>query len=74
MVIFVPEGDAADPTRQAGFYDPTYEYLRSIGVRQIDSGIMPNEIAPDGPGFTRSWCMPAVTGDWISISAACTGA
>ena len=73
MVIFVPEGDAADPTRQAGFYDPTYEYLRSIGVRQICSGIMPNEIAQTDP-VSRSWCMPAVTGDWISISAACTGA
>lgn len=31
MVIVVPEGDAADPTRAPGFYDTTFEYLREIG-------------------------------------------
>lgn len=31
MVIVVPEGDAADPTRDKAFYDPTFEYLRRIG-------------------------------------------
>jgi len=31
MVIVVPPGDPADPTRSPTFYDPTFEYLRSIG-------------------------------------------
>src|SRR5690606_10269678 len=33
MVIFVPPGDKDDPTRSPSFYDGTYQYLRSIGVR-----------------------------------------
>ena len=32
MVIFVPPGDRRDPTRAPEFYDPTFEYLRDIGV------------------------------------------
>ncbi|MBK6781489.1 MAG: DUF2075 domain-containing protein [Gemmatimonadetes bacterium] len=32
MVIFVPPGDAADPTRPPAFYDATFEYLREIGL------------------------------------------
>ena len=32
MVIYVPEGDASDATRQPEYYDKTYAYLRSIGV------------------------------------------
>jgi hypothetical protein len=35
MVIFVPEGDVTDPTRRAEFYDPTFEYLRSLGLSMI---------------------------------------
>lgn len=31
MVIVVPPGDIEDPTRKSEFYDPTYEYLRTIG-------------------------------------------
>ena len=31
MVIVVPEGDPKDPTRDSSFYDPTFEYLKSIG-------------------------------------------
>ena len=31
MVIVVPEGDPADPTRKPEFYDPTFEYLKTIG-------------------------------------------
>jgi hypothetical protein len=36
MVIVVPNGDAADPTRSPSFYDPTFEYLKSIGMRTLD--------------------------------------
>ena len=35
MVIVVPEGDPADPTRIPDFYDPTYEYLHSLGLATI---------------------------------------
>ncbi|MGE0301167.1 MAG: DNA/RNA helicase domain-containing protein [Phycisphaerales bacterium] len=32
MVIVVPAGDTADPTRTPGMYDATFEYLRELGV------------------------------------------
>lgn len=32
MVIVVPEGDAQDPTRDAQFYDPTWEYLALLEI------------------------------------------
>lgn len=35
MVIVVPEGDSADPTRRPEFYDPTFEYLRDVGFQII---------------------------------------
>ncbi len=35
MVIVVPEGEAEDRTRHSAFYDPTFEYLRSLGLVEI---------------------------------------
>jgi hypothetical protein len=35
MVIFVPEGSSTDPTRHPSYYDSTYSYLRSVGVREL---------------------------------------
>ena len=35
MVIVVPEGDPADLTRRAEFYDPTFDYLQQIGFPTI---------------------------------------
>ncbi len=35
MVIVVPDGDEGDTTRAATFYDPTFEYLRSVGIAVI---------------------------------------
>lgn len=35
MVIVVPPGDPLDPTRLPEFYNPTYEYLKSIGFTAI---------------------------------------
>ena len=35
MVVFVPHGEASDPTRSASFYDSTFNYLRELGVPQI---------------------------------------
>jgi hypothetical protein len=35
MAIFVPPGDANDPTRLPEFYDETFTYLVSLGVESI---------------------------------------
>ena len=35
MVIVIPRGDDADPTRKPEYYDPTFTYLREIGFRTI---------------------------------------
>ncbi len=35
MVVFVPPGDSADPTRAPAFYDSVFEYFTDIGVPQI---------------------------------------
>lgn len=32
MVIVVPSGSDEDPTRQASFYDPTFDYLGRVGI------------------------------------------
>jgi len=36
MVIVVPRGDENDPTRDPSFYDPTFEYLKSMGLATLD--------------------------------------
>ncbi len=36
MVIFVPEGSIEDHTRRKDFYDHTYDYLRNIGIPELD--------------------------------------
>ncbi len=35
MVIYVPEGTIKDPTRYPSYYDSTYAYLRSIGIKEL---------------------------------------
>ncbi|MFN9150988.1 MAG: DNA/RNA helicase domain-containing protein, partial [Bacteroidota bacterium] len=35
MVIVVPHGASDDHTRQPGFYDDTYAYLKGVGVREV---------------------------------------
>ncbi len=35
MVICVPEGNPDDSTRLPEFYDPTYEYLKSLGLKEL---------------------------------------
>lgn len=34
-VIVIPHGDACDPTRLNGMYDPTYALLRRVGIREL---------------------------------------
>lgn len=36
MVIFIPEGDDEDITRLTEYYDGTYEYLKSIGIKELE--------------------------------------
>jgi hypothetical protein len=35
MVIFVPTGESADPTRAPAYYDETYDYLSSLGIQRL---------------------------------------
>ncbi len=35
MILFVPPGDAGDPTRPPDFYDWTYAYLAEIGIPEL---------------------------------------
>lgn len=35
MVIVIPNGSREDPTRNPHFYDPTFNYLKSIGFKEI---------------------------------------
>jgi hypothetical protein len=32
MVIFVPSGDASDPTRSPAYYDATFGFLAAAGL------------------------------------------
>ena len=36
MVIFVPEGDDRDPTRNPGFYDGIYDFLKRCGLEVMN--------------------------------------
>ncbi len=36
MVIYIPESDNLDHTRPKNFYDGTYEYLKGIGIKEIE--------------------------------------
>lgn len=36
MVVFVPPGNVNDPTRSPNYYDLTFEYLKQLGIPEID--------------------------------------
>jgi schlafen family protein len=36
MVLFVPPGDINDPTRSLTFYDLTFNYLKDLGISEIE--------------------------------------
>ena len=36
MVICIPEGNPEDATRLPEFYDPTYEYFKELGVKELE--------------------------------------
>ncbi len=38
MVIFVPKGDTADPTRPPSYYDETYSFLIDCGLKALGEG------------------------------------
>lgn len=51
MVIFVPEGNKHDKTRHPRYYDGTFEYLKSLGIRELpDSYAQTDRVAA---GFKR---------------------
>lgn len=35
MIIFVPKGDASDPTRPAAYYDETAAFLKACGLKEL---------------------------------------
>src|SRR5438309_11974860 len=35
MVVFIPPGDSADPTRSRAFFDSTFDYLKGLGINEI---------------------------------------
>jgi hypothetical protein len=35
MVIFVPEGNRDDPTRNPAYYNTTFDYLKSLGIQEL---------------------------------------
>ena len=37
MVVFVPTGEPADPTRSPAYYDSTFNYLCAIGLPVLES-------------------------------------
>jgi schlafen family protein len=37
IVIFVPPGDSADPTRNPAYYDSTFQYLIGLGIPVLNS-------------------------------------
>ena len=43
MVIFVPRGNATDPTRPCAYYDPIFDYLQSCGLPELYAA---NSLAP----------------------------
>lgn len=42
MVIYVPKGDPADPTRLPEFYDGTCEFLKSCGLSMLTDWLIHN--------------------------------
>ena len=40
MVIVVPEGDDEDGTRKKEYYDGTWEYLKGIGIQELDNKLL----------------------------------
>jgi hypothetical protein len=40
MVVFVPPGNPNDPTRSPAFFESTFEYLKELGIIEIESSKM----------------------------------
>jgi hypothetical protein len=38
MVLFIPAGSAADPTRLPEFYQGVYDFLREVGIPELEQG------------------------------------
>jgi len=49
MILFVPRGEAEDPTRLAVFYDQTFEFLQACGVPVLTVGSNNQDIGQHQP-------------------------
>ena len=48
MIIFVPKGDPSDPTRPPSYYDETYTFLKSCGLRELGEAGRNTSVPPVG--------------------------
>jgi len=46
MILFVPKGEASDPTRPSPFYNGTFEYLSACGIPRLTEYGLPMGAAP----------------------------
>ena len=52
MVVFVPAGEAEDPTRDPRYYDSTFEYLVSLGLPVLAGSCPPGGATPSSKAAT----------------------
>ncbi|MEC5293122.1 DNA/RNA helicase domain-containing protein [Aurantimonas sp. C2-6-R+9] len=53
MIIFVPEGDASDPTRPPTYYDETYAFLKTCGLTDLGATDLDTTRSPAVPTKLR---------------------
>jgi hypothetical protein len=53
MVLFVPEGSTVDHTRSKEYYDHTFEYLRNIGIPELNAQQSHGALRRAGGGFVE---------------------
>ena len=55
MIIFVPEGDDEDIIRLTEYYDGTYEYLKSIGIKELEMSNIVDLFNKKCPSNFKNW-------------------
>lgn len=53
MIIFVPEGEALDPTRPPSYYDETYAFLKACGLKDLAARDLDTNESPAVPTMVR---------------------
>ena len=54
MIIFVPEGDASDPTRPPSYYEETYAFLNACGLKDFAARNLNVNTSPAVPAQIRA--------------------